>query len=167
MLTFYQWAWFGDANYLLGQVYCSALKKTKNMTTFVIVCEANDYIIPYNWTWTSCWYTLLVTMNWWKRWIDFVKIKFDLNDLILNEFTSSNLNWMQLSWIWFEIKIPKLNLNTFDKIHIELNWIAFGWIESNSIQFNAIQIDWIQTNFYCTVDLPLQVHHPLHCISLS
>jgi len=62
------------------------------------------------------------------------------------------LNATQLNLIW--IKIPKLNLNTLDKIHIELNCIWLNWIKFNSIQFNSIQIDWIQTNFYCTVDLP-------------
>ncbi len=34
---------------------------------------------------THC-YALLRMINWWKRWVDFVKIKFHSDDLILNEF---------------------------------------------------------------------------------
>jgi hypothetical protein len=32
-------------------------------------------------TWALCCYTLLMIMKWWKKWIDFVEIKFHLNDI--------------------------------------------------------------------------------------
>ncbi len=41
--------------------------------------------------------TTLVMMNWWKKLDNFEKIKFYLNELILNEFSQCNLNWMQLN----------------------------------------------------------------------
>jgi hypothetical protein len=41
--------------------------------------------------------TTLVMMNCWKRWDNFVNIKFYLNEWILNKFSQCNLNRMQLN----------------------------------------------------------------------
>jgi hypothetical protein len=59
--------------------------------------------------------TTLVMMNWWKWWDNVVRVKFYLNELILNKFSQCNLNWMQLNWIWFEFKF--------------LNWVQINWME--------------------------------------
>jgi hypothetical protein len=71
-------------------------------------------------------------INWWKKWIDFVKIKFQSNGNIESHymhFESNELKWIH---IWLNrIQIPKLNWNTMIVIWSNLNWI--------SIQINSIQ----------------------------
>jgi hypothetical protein len=37
-------------------------------------------------TWAPHYYTLPMTINWWKIWLDIVENKSHLDDLILNEF---------------------------------------------------------------------------------
>jgi len=56
--------------------------KTHNVWNFLI-----------NITWAQHYYTLLLTINWWKKWIDFVKIKF---------YSNENIEWHSHA-IWIEL----------------------------------------------------------------
>jgi hypothetical protein len=47
-------------------------------------------------TWVLHYYTLLLSINWWKKWIDFVKTKLYSNE-ILNNITC-NLNWIEFKF---------------------------------------------------------------------
>jgi hypothetical protein len=71
-------------------------------------------------------------INWWKKWIDFVKIKFQSNGNI--EWHYMHLESNELKWIhiWLNrIQILKLNSNTMIVTWFNLNWIP---IQLNSIQ---------------------------------
>jgi hypothetical protein len=59
---------------------------------------------------------LLVAMKWSKKWVDFVKIKFDVNEniewhcmqlelieIIFNQIESKFLNWIKIHWIEMQI----------------------------------------------------------------
>ncbi len=46
--------------------------------------------------------TLPVMINWWKNWIDFVKIKFHLLWEYLNDIAS---NWIQISLTWNSVQL--------------------------------------------------------------
>ncbi len=55
-------------------------------------------------------HTLLVMTNWWKNWIDFVKMKFQLNKNIEWHCMQLALNWIYVNWTEFK----------FYWIHIQL-----------------------------------------------
>jgi hypothetical protein len=47
-------------------------------------------------TWVLHYYTLLLTINRWKKWIDFVKIKLHLNENIEWHYMQFELNLIQI-----------------------------------------------------------------------
>jgi hypothetical protein len=63
---------------------------------------ASIWLLLCSCTRTSHCCTLLVTMKWWKKWVDFAEIKFHWMTLHANwiEFDfQTELNWIELSWI--------------------------------------------------------------------
>jgi hypothetical protein len=93
--------------------------------------------------------TLLVTVKWWKEWVDFVKSKFHLNENIewhCTQFVLTTFQFNQIprfNSIWVELELKNiLNLNTLNAIHIQLSLdsIELDLVELNS---NQIKLNWI------------------------
>jgi hypothetical protein len=68
------------------------------------------HIILYEYIWALCYYALLMMINWWEKWIDFMQVKFDSNENTKWHCTQLGLNWIH---IW-------LNLNSIDEIGMQI-----------------------------------------------
>jgi hypothetical protein len=66
-------------------------------------------------------------INWWKKWIDFVKIRLHLNENI--DDIAWNLNWTsietQLNWIWFRLTWMEFQFNSI-QIQFKINDMQVG-----------------------------------------
>jgi hypothetical protein len=43
------------------------------------------HFILYEPIWALCYYALLMMIDWWKKWVDFIQIKFDSNSMMKND----------------------------------------------------------------------------------
>jgi hypothetical protein len=73
----------------------------------------------------------LVTINWWKKKIHFVKIKFHLNE---NIYLACTLNWIiqfnSNTWIGVSIKLKSKSITFSPRIELKFNWKKWdtnGW----------------------------------------
>jgi hypothetical protein len=121
-----------------------------------------------------------------KKWVDFVEIKFHLNENYIERIcmmqvelnvTQLNLNWNEISKLkWLEpdtisfssrfntISVPTEILIELDLIElIKLNHIGFNWIQIDWIQFklDSFKPIWIQPNYEKTYT-NLHFHIPVN-----
>ncbi len=72
---------------------------------------------------------LLVAIKWSKKWVDFVKIKFDVNEniewhcmqlelieFVFNQVESKVLNWIKIHWINFKLNWIEMKCKLIHKI---------------------------------------------------
>jgi hypothetical protein len=92
-------------------------------------------------------------INWWKESIDFVKIKFHLNENIEWHCMHFDSTWIEIHSIQFRSNWRigfkfnsriELYSNTLIGIWTKLNWIELNWIpvQLNSIQTIELRFNW-------------------------
>jgi len=92
-------------------------------------------------TWALCYCTLLVMINWWGKWVYFVKIKFQLNENIewccmqlefrFNSIEFEFVNWIEFKFYWREMWCK------FCVKHFE-NLLAIMVLQNNNFGYKQI-----------------------------